>query len=399
MDGGAPHPGDVEWLDVGPDAPEDLAGAPLSTRRRQSIAAAGIAAAAALIAIVAISNQNTSTPAAVSTTPAPSATVRIAPAASPPAVAVTELGHPLLGITGAWELFARGPSSVVRIEPARGRITTTTVPTLIEIGEVSFVVGTDRAIIRPQHDVPGYLLVDGKPVRELTGGLLSRAVSGVYPGPQPDQLWLDSIGYGAGVIPLVDIDGAPVSRTSITVPPGGYLIGRDGAGYLLVGGIGGVYDARPGGLRQITTGTLLAVGPTKWLVEECDRSYRCSRVVIDRASGARRSISGPVVQVFGGPGVISPDGRTAAVLEAADFSPSALHLIDLPTGADHGVAFAIDQYADEPGLVWSPDSRWLFATRDGGQLYGIDARDRQPHTLGVALPEVHQLELRAVGTD
>ncbi len=56
----------------------------------------------------------------------------------------TDLGRPVLGITAGWELFGRGPDSMVRIELAKGRLTRTAVPGLGSSGPVSFLVGPDR---------------------------------------------------------------------------------------------------------------------------------------------------------------------------------------------------------------------------------------------------------------
>ena len=47
-----------------------------------------------------------------------------APASAPaPPMHVTIVGHSLLGVTAGWELFARGPDDLLRIQLAQGRIT------------------------------------------------------------------------------------------------------------------------------------------------------------------------------------------------------------------------------------------------------------------------------------
>ena len=56
-------------------------------------------------------------------------------------------------------------------------------------------------------------------------------------------------------------DGGPATaRISLPadVPP--LLVVGDGAGHLLFPGTGGVFEARPEGLRRVSTGALLAVG-------------------------------------------------------------------------------------------------------------------------------------------
>ena len=50
-------------------------------------------------------------------------------------------------------------------------------------------------------------------------------------------------------------------------------------------------------------------------------------------------------------------------------------------------------------MVWSPDSRWLFAAANGA-LYAVNQRTDQitnlSHTLGPALPQLFQLSMRTV---
>ena len=84
-------------------------------------------------------------------------------------VAVLTLGHSLLGVTGRWELFARGAEEVVRIEPAGGRITRTAVPALLSGAPVSFVVTPDRAVVRSIDQVPGDGVLAGGSVQSLGG--------------------------------------------------------------------------------------------------------------------------------------------------------------------------------------------------------------------------------------
>jgi hypothetical protein len=73
----------------------------------------------------------------------------------PPASRITTVGHPLLGVTAGWELFARGPDDVLRIEPALGRIDETYVPSLETASpDVAFVVGPHSAVIRRPTSCP-----------------------------------------------------------------------------------------------------------------------------------------------------------------------------------------------------------------------------------------------------
>jgi hypothetical protein len=306
---------------------------------------------------------------------------------------VTELGRPLLGVADGWELFGRASTEVVRIEFARGRVTRTAVPALASTGPVSFVVGPDSAIVRPLDFVPGYVVPDGQPAHAMTGTL---SLGGpALPGPKPGTVWVPAEGDGDHpAMVLVGADGRS-TRVSIPILPGmSGDVGADGAGYLLLNGTGGVYNARPDGVRRITSGALLAVGPTRWLALECDVRYRCATVVIDHGTGARRVIDSTVDQARGSPGAISPDGTTAALHEADPDGATFVHLIDLVSGVDRRLDVPIDQSFNSAPLAWSPDSRWLFIAGAGGRLFPVDIAAAQVRDLGLALPPIYDLVVR-----
>jgi hypothetical protein len=318
------------------------------------------------------------------------------PRSAPPApapVVVTDLGHPLLDTGPGWELFARGDFGVVRIQPALGRITRTALPLLDSTGPVSFVVGSDRAVVAPFDFVPGYVVADGQPGRPLTGPLGRGGP--VFPGPAPGTVWLSATGTSGADAELVRLDG---SRTGASVRgPSDFNGGlsADGAGYLLFLGTAGVYDSSAGPTRLVTTGRVLAVGPTRLLAVECDARHRCSRVVMDHAGGARRSLGPAAEGAPGSPlGQISPNGARAAVVDGDAGAVPAVHLIDLVSGADRRLAVPAGHRVDEGGMVWSPDGRWLFVAGELGRLYVVDATTGVVAGLGVDLPVVSQLAVR-----
>jgi hypothetical protein len=301
----------------------------------------------------------------------------------------------LLGVTAGWELFGWGPETVVRIEMARGRITRTAVPPPGSSGPVSFVVGRNWAVVRPLDAVPGVLVPDGQPPSRAAGAL---GTSGpAFPGPDPNTLWAPAAN-NASAMNLVKPDGSPAG-VSIALPdimggPGGAE--PDGTGYLLVRGTGGAYLGRPEGLRRITTGGVLAVGPSRWLTKECDDQHRCTPTVIDRNTGARHPLAGLSVGESGGvTGAISPGGAVAALYEADPNGNLGLHLIRLDTGTDRRVNVTLGQYPEFGSIVWSPDSRWLFVAGGGGHLYPIEAATGTLFDLGVQLPQVSHLAIRA----
>jgi hypothetical protein len=183
----------------------------------------------------------------------------------------------------------------------------------------------------------------------------------------------------------------------IAVPAGNSPLSAipDQTGYLLFPETGGVYDVRPGRTSRVTAGTVLAVGPTRWLTGECDNQARCRPVVIDRFTGARHALSARLNQAEYAAGVISPDGTVAAVLAG---SPSTrIEIINLATGAEHALPLRIVSVDYEESMVWSPDSRWLFLAAND-DLYAVGSRTREitdlSHMLGTALPALTQLSIR-----
>jgi hypothetical protein len=310
------------------------------------------------------------------------------PAPTPPVV-VTEAGHPLLNTSSSWDLFARGSGVLVRIELARGRATRTPVPELSSGGPVSFVVAAGRALIRPLDYVPGYLVRNGVGTTELSGPLGQGGPA--FAGPRPGQVWVQSGSDGATRMSLVGLDEQSTS-ISFPLPTDQTSVVSDGAGYVLFTAIGGAYDARPGSIRRVTSGEIVAFGPTKWLTVECDDQHRCATVATDRRTGARRVI-GPAVSTYTPRGVISPNGATAALYNVGPTGKITLQLLDLVSGGQRPVAVSINQSVDEGTLVWAPDGSWLFAVGDAGQIVVINPRTATIRSLGMPLPQVSQLTI------
>jgi len=181
---------------------------------------------------------------------------------------------------------------------------------------------------------------------------------------------------------------------SIHLPPGEWwLASPNGRGNVLLSGVGEIFDVWPGGFRYVG-GILAAVGPTRWLTVNCYRPRPCVDVVTDPATGAHRDLGGPAVTPAS-PGVISPDGASAAIYRVTPGGHVALHLLDLATGTDRQVAVRLNQDAVGPGtLVWSPDSRWLFVITAHGGLAAVNARSLQAEGLGVRLPWLSQIATR-----
>jgi len=393
--------GQVEWLDMGPpDAPAGP-GSPRRSRRPWYL----LAAAAAIVAIlVAALNRDTKHHPAASTHPPTTGTSSTEPVPSevssssaPPAIDVTNTGAKLLDVPADWELFARGPETLIRIELARGRITRTIVPALDTSGPgFSFVLGRNRAMVQSLDSGLGYVVPDGHPARDLPTAFGQQ--SPILPGPDPDHFWVQTGSDRQRVMALVGLDGRRTGPT-IGVPNALDQAESDRAGYVRFFATGGTYDARPDGIKRITGGDLLAAGPTRWLAHECDEHYHCAIIVIDRATGARRTlVTSFSYEQFGGysAGEIAPDGSTAAVARVDDQGHPHLSLLDLATGQVRATKVVLNSEQAYSGgvLVWAPDSRWLFVATDQGNLLVLDPRSTKASKLRATVTNVSQLAFR-----
>jgi hypothetical protein len=307
-------------------------------------------------------------------------------------VQVTEVGHPLLGVRAGWELFGLGPSEVVRIQLARGRVTRTAFPVLLSSGPVTLLAGPHQAIVRPLDYVPGYLVPDGRIARPLRGVLSSGGV--VLPGPRPDQFWMESGDRAHMSMLLVGPDGNRLGP-GVPTPMSSGWPSPDGRGYLMVQRRAGVYDEGPGWRRLVTNGAIAAVGPTRWLAVECPQGH-CRYLVINPASRSRQLLAGRApasraVAPFAG--TVSPDGQFAALVVYGRHDKPFLRLLDLVSCA---VLLSVPVNPDTPGnAVWSPDGRWLFAVSPDGRLLAINPVTQAVQGLGVSLPPLSELAVRA----
>lgn len=312
------------------------------------------------------------------------------------AVSVTEVEGPLLGVTAGWEVIAHGPGTVSRIELAEGRITTTEIPTLRSTGPVTLLSGPDWVVVRPLDSVPGYFVPDGEPARELHGWLGGGGY--VFPGPKPNQVWVEDhseeTDESTSMLWLLSVAGERVG--SMAVPATGWQVTSDHNGYVLAPMTGGTYVVRPEGVRRITTGKVDGVSPGHFLVTECDQQALCSRILIDRATGHRRIIHDDLVSpvLDERREAIAPDGSIAVEVREHD-----LWVTDLSDGSarPHDVLIRPGAEFPDPGVVFSPDSEWLFGVDHRGEIVAIDTDTFQTHELGVELPKASSLTIRAAG--
>jgi hypothetical protein len=296
--------------------------------------------------------------------------------------------HPLLPVPPDFRLFARGPDFLLNIDLAQGRMIATQVPALDSSGPVSFLASQTGAVIWPQDAVTRYVVPDGRMPDAVSG---SNHTGQILPGPDPRHLWTETAS-GRSMI-LTDLDGT-ATGSPVYVPVSS--VTPDDRGYLVYRTVTGTYVTGPTTTnvgRLVTTGELLATGPTRWLVEECDAGRKtCSTVLIDRTTGVRRLIG--VNRGYTGPGQISPDGQFAAIYRQETGERFSLYLLNLRTGKDQPTdVVALGAYDNQtPSLIWSPDGKWLFTTV-AGQLTVLDQAGKT-HRLGVFLPLVEQLASR-----
>jgi hypothetical protein len=394
---GGPDPDVLEFGGSGPDRPRP---------RWQRLAWLPLGLVAVLVGVFVVNAQHqrnvatgpSPTPAASSRPPAgPSSGADARPSPSGSAPSTTDLGHPLFETVAGWELIGRGPTGVVRIDPAHGRIATTPVPAIGSNAPTFLVAGRDWVMVRSTDSLPGYLVPDGQPARELTGPL--DQAGPLLPGPDGNSAWVEVMDSPGGTMTLVGADGRPIGPR-VAIPLDAFQdVRADGAGYVVFNGIGGTYSARPDAIRRITAGRLLAAGPTRWVVVECDDQHHCATVAIDRSTGARHTLSGndPVTSgsLLGGAlGAVSPDGAKVALALQSTQAPPALHVIDLNSGADQ--TFIVPGPVFNEGTdVWSPDGAWLIAAGSDGTLYLFSASTGRVVNLdGIGLPAVTQLTVR-----
>lgn len=318
--------------------------------------------------------------------------VTVAPLPPDQPVRTTKLGRPLLAVPAGWELFARG-SELIRIQLRAGLITRTAVPALGSTGPIFLVVGRSGAIIRPLDLVPGYGVADGRPARPLTG--LLGHYGPAFPGPDSNHLWIASDSGSGTRMELVGFDGADAG---VSIPAAdGFSVISDGTGGVVVSKSTGIYLTGAGGLSLVTTGRLLAVGPSRWLTVECQLNH-CNQVVIDRSSGARRVIGAAPPSANAGNafplGLVSPDGTTAALIDDTGVAPQ-LRLMDLITGHSYPIPVQLPTIdASEGVMAWSPDSHWLFFVDSAGQIRLVDRQAAHLGRLDIQLPAVDQIAMR-----
>lgn len=291
------------------------------------------------------------------------------------------LPRPVLAVPKDWELIARGPE-LVRIELRTGVVTRTKVPALQSSGPSFLIVESREVIIRPLDFVPGYRVADGQAAQVLTGALGDGGPAFAGPG---GRIWV-AAGRAARRMVLIDANGAPTGQSVDSTNT--FPLGGDETGLLVMNEPSGTYLTGAGTPELITAGTLLAIGPTRWLTAE-HTPHGCTIVVTNRATKTTHTLgSTTCANDVPFPGVISPNGRTAAIVAGAAAGTDAIHLIDLQTGSDHRLS-PRPHFGDGSNghLVWTPDSRTLFFLTLEDQIEFTDAQGSHVRPLPLDLRE------------
>lgn len=308
----------------------------------------------------------------------------------------------LWGVTGNWEVFTVGPGGVVRIQPAAG-ITTVTQPLdLPTKGTDKIIALQGTAWVFQPNGGQGYQVRDGHQASPLPAGLTGggltigiygSAVQGVIAGPDQGRVWVQHTDYqssGRSTVLLTTLAGRVERR--VTLPGGARAVGPDGrGGVVIVNDSGGIYRLVDSGYQRLSVGTLLALGPRRALVSECDDEMSCALKVLDLSTGTRRPVpASPGIVVLTAD--LSADGTMAALAYPGVDGRSMVALMDLDSGRRKALHLSAD--GQVINMVFSPDSQLLFVVDNSYQLSVFDRSGRRL-PLQLDLPRVESVAVRA----
>lgn len=379
--------------------PERLESAPpvaVPPAVRRVVIGAAVGVAALIMAVVLLGEsigRSAPAPGAVeSPTPTPSSTPVSFP--SPQQPTPTPARPAVFGSSGFLAdldlvVYVRSNRALFRIDTKARQVTRT--PMGLDSDEpVSLMALNDRVLVRPWDERGGFVVVDGRPPRRLTGPLAGGGA--YYPGPA-GRVWTISSTVTDGKVTanLTDASGKRVFA-SIELATSGTIYG-DGAGGLFYEEIGGTYQATSSGLRRVTGGRILATSRHVFLATECDDEFACGTYAYDRRTETRRRV-GPAQAERSIPGVLSPNGRYVALQLWESTSGPSLGVIEASSGKQIGL-FPMGEDSDgfhDASGVWLPDGRllWLRESR----LAVFDPRSKQLARSRLRLPPLIQLAVR-----
>ena len=264
-----------------------------------------------------------------------------------------------------------GGGGLLEIDVDAGTATAIDAPAIASGAPTFAVAGPDWVVVRPLDFVANYRVV-GKQPAEALGGLLADGTQGMFAGPAPGELWIETTDFtGAGqFLQLADLDGhalrPPISAAGTTI------LGSDGTGHVLLRASGGTYvvgvDSSSTGIQRISTGDVLAAGARFLVTLECDDQLSCHEWVVDRVEGARTDL-GPAASPDPGfeMGSVAPDGRHA-VIAGED---SVIYVVDLISTRPRHFLGGQQVPIGPETYAWSDDGRYLVY-RVGSALWLYD---------------------------
>jgi hypothetical protein len=278
-------------------------------------------------------------------------------------------------------LFAHtaDPNAVVRIEVDQGRVVTTPVGSVTSTAPAFLAVGPSVAVVRPYDYVPGYVVGDTGSVTDPSG-LLDGGVFMTCSNGSSDRVWLareSLLQVDFTGLLKAEVGGGAQRPSPIGCDGAGEMLFRRGIVTLVTG------DGPP---AVVTSNSVVAAGPRTFLLHDCGAAALCALTVVDRPTGARRSLTLDLasttppslpVQPDGRIGSISPDGRTAVLFRAQ----REVFFVDLLSGIGQGVSAIGGEFQS---FVWSPDSRYLFWITGNNKLFAFDRDTRDFLPLGIS---------------
>jgi hypothetical protein len=354
----------------------DLGGGVTTIERRRNVAALVVVVVALMAGGLAwlVARSSSETDAVPATTGTTTSSTGPRAATSPTFVSTAPAALALPSASGV-VLFAHiaEPGAVLRIDVDRGTVVTTPVGPVLSTAPAFLAVGPSAAVVRPYDFVRGYMVADSGTVSDPPG-LLGDGTSMVCSDGRRDRVWLE---HDA----LVQVD----YRGGLIAQIGGAPLGCDGAGEMLYQQGLTTFVTSDSVPTAVTGGTLIAAGPSTFLVRDCADSANCALTVIERRTGQRRALTVDgvgtrpqvhPVQPAGRIGSISPDGQTALLFRTAN---EAL-FVDLKDGVAQGVGSVASAFQS---FVWSADSRYAFYIQADHTLAAFDREERQSKSLGV----------------
>lgn len=318
-----------------------------------------------------------------------------------PMTAWIERAEPLIPGSTDWELVGYadyGDDGVlVRFDDGGGKLITTRI--LAALRGATLTTADQGVVLNPPSDA--VIVIRDGAAAETAGGDLS-AGGIVLPGVDSAHLWIAPQRGGSYDRTFVEVDlGGVATGRSLTLPEAipavsTLTIGPDGVGGVLAQGWSGHYDVTLDGIRFVTSGVVLAVGPTGYLTWTCNDAGVCAAVYRDRDGGSQRTI--PAAGWNPGTvnhGIISPDGRYAA-LYRLDQRGTVLTILDLADGTARSVVFTAA--SGDPGaqtMAFTPDSRSVMVVAGSG-VVPVDLGRAEPLP-PLPIPPLDAIVIRPAG--